>query len=137
YFELLFYYSDKRVRLKCSYLVREALPGYVLHGTKGSFIKAKTDVQEMLLQEGKIPWGRDWGMESESEKGLLHTEKEGTIIKEFIPSLQGNYGDYYNGIYEAIVNNKPLPVTAQEGLDVIRIIEKAKESSNQKRVIDL
>jgi len=137
YFELLFYYDDKRVRLKCSYLVREALPGYVIHGTKGSFVKAKTDVQETLLQAYEKPGGPDWGKEPESEKGFLHTEKSGAIIKEYIPSLQGNYGDYYTGIYNAIVHDQPMPVSAEDGLNVIRIIEKARQSSHEKKVIDL
>ena len=39
YFEVLLYYHYSRVRIKGSYQVREALPGYVLHGSKGSFIK--------------------------------------------------------------------------------------------------
>ena len=42
YFELLFFYPHMRVRLRCSYLVREPLPAYILHGTKGSFIKTKS-----------------------------------------------------------------------------------------------
>ncbi|HYC29502.1 MAG TPA: Gfo/Idh/MocA family oxidoreductase, partial [Chitinophagaceae bacterium] len=76
YFELLMYYPSSRVRLKSSYQVREALPGYVLHGSKGSFIKPKTDVQEALLQAGKTPGTPDWGLEPDSERGLLHTEKD-------------------------------------------------------------
>lgn len=55
YFELLLYYKKLRVRLKSSYVVREPLPGNILHGLKGSFIKPKTDVQEELLQAGNIP----------------------------------------------------------------------------------
>lgn len=135
YFELLLYYPGMRVRLRCSYLVREALPGYILHGSKGSFIKPKTDVQEADLMAGKIPGGSDWGIEPEAEKGLLHTEKEGQIVRAYIPSFQGNYLDYYTGIYEAIRNNKPLPVSAEEGLEVIRVIEKAFASSREKRVL--
>lgn len=41
YFEVLLYYPNLRVRLKASYSVREALPGYIIHGLKGSFIKPK------------------------------------------------------------------------------------------------
>ena len=63
YFEVLLYYPKLRVRLKSSYVVREALPGYIFHGLKGSFIKAKTDVQETMLKEGNIPGGKDWGIE--------------------------------------------------------------------------
>ena len=137
YFELLLYYEKLRVRLKASYAVREALPGYILHGLKGSFIKPKTDVQETMLQQGIIPGGEDWGTEPETEKGLLHTEINGKIIREYIPSFQGNYNDYYNGIYESIRNNKPLPVTAEEGMNVVQIIQTAFESSKVQCVIEL
>ena len=53
YFELLLFYKKLRVRIKGSYVVREALPGYILHGLKGSFIKPKTDVQENMLLAGE------------------------------------------------------------------------------------
>jgi scyllo-inositol 2-dehydrogenase (NADP+) len=132
YFELLLYYPRLRVRLKSSYQVREPIPGYVIHGSKGSFIKPKTDVQEAMLQEGKIPDKPDWGTEPESEKGLLHTEKDGKIIREYVPSLKGNYGEYYQGIYEAIRNNKALPVSAEDGLKVVRVIETAYKSNDRK-----
>lgn len=137
YFELLLYYNCMRVRLRCSYLVREALPGYVLHGNKGSFIKAKTDVQETALQGGALPEGPDWGKEPESEKGFLHTEKDGKIIKEHIPSLQGRYMDYYDGIYNAITHNTPPPVTAADGIAVIKIIEAAFRSNETQKVVML
>ncbi|HEY5369458.1 MAG TPA: Gfo/Idh/MocA family oxidoreductase [Hanamia sp.] len=137
YFELLLYYEKMRVRLKSSYVVREPLPGYIFHGLKGSFIKPKTDVQEEMLQAGKVPDNKDWGTEPESERGLLHTEKDGKEIREYITSEQGNYGEYYDGIYEAIRNGKPLPVSAEEGLDVIKIIEEAYESNYTNRVIEL
>ncbi len=137
YFELLLYYPKLRVRLKASYVVREALPGYILHGLKGSFIKAKTDVQETMLQKGVIPNKGDWGTEPESEKGLLHTEKNGEVIRKYITSEQGNYNDYYNSIYEAIRNHQPLPVTSEEGKDVVKIIIAAFESSRIQRVVEL
>lgn len=137
YFELLLYYPVHRVRVKASYQVREALPGYVIHGSKGSFIKPKTDMQEEQLQSGMLPTADGYGTEPESEKGLLHTEVNGKIIKEYIPSLTGNYTGYYEGIYQAIRNNQPLPVTAEEGMKVIKIIEAAFQSSKERRVIDL
>jgi len=137
YFELLFYYPKLRVRLKASYIVREALPGYILHGLKGSFIKPKTDIQETLLKEGVIPGKKDWGTEPDTEKGLLHTEIKGKEVIEFITSEQGNYNDYYSGIYEAIRNNQPLPVTAEEGAEVIKIILAAFESSQAEKVIEV
>lgn len=137
YFELLFYYPSHRVRIKGSYQVREALPGYVIHGSKGSFIKPKTDMQETQLQEGMLPTAEGYGTEPETEKGLLHTEVDGKIIREYIPSLKGNYSDYYEGMYQSIRNNKQVPVNAEDGMQVIKIIEAAFLSSKEKRVIEL
>jgi predicted dehydrogenase len=113
------------------------LPGYILHGSKGSFIKPKTNIQEILLQAGEVPGTADWGIESESERGLLHTEKNGDVIREYIQSEKGNYGDYYNAMYEAIRNDKPVPVSAEDGLNVIKIIEAAFKSSNEKKVVEI
>ncbi|MEO6314689.1 MAG: Gfo/Idh/MocA family oxidoreductase [Chitinophagaceae bacterium] len=135
YMELLMYYPGMRVRVKSSYMVREALPSYAFHGTKGSFIKARTDVQEVMLQAGVVPGGPDWGVEPESEKGLLHTEKDGKIIREYVPSMRGNYGDFYDLLYKAIREGAPVPVTADEGLNIIRVIEAAYESNEAKTVV--
>ena len=137
YFDLKLFYSNHRVTLKSSYYVREPMPGYQLHGTLGSFIKYKTDVQETDLQAHKKPGGNDWGIEPDSQKGLLHTEKNGKVIKEYIQSERGNYGDYYDGIYDAIRNNKAVPVSGEDGMKVIQVIEAATKSNKEKMVIEL
>jgi predicted dehydrogenase len=141
YMEILLYYTGLRVRIKSSYLVREALPAYILHGSKGSFIKPRADVQEQELLAGARPGGEDWGKEPEENdkwiKGLLHTEKDGKIIREYIPSLKGNYGAFYDGLYESIRNDRPLPVSPRDGINILRIIEASYESKRQKKIISL
>jgi len=137
YFDLKLFYPSHRVILKSSYFVREPLPGYIFHGTKGSFIKTKSDVQEAELMAGKMPNIENWGIETDTEKGLLHTESERKIRKELITSLKGNYKDYYDGIYEAIRNEKTVPVTATDAMNVIKIIELAIKSNKEKQVIEL
>jgi predicted dehydrogenase len=137
YMELLLFYKGRRVRLKASYIVREALPAYMLHGTRGSFIKARTDVQETRLQAGVAPGGPDWGAEPENERGLLHTEIDGKEIREYIDSPPGNYGAYYDCMYEAIRNNAAPPVSAEDGLNVIRIIEAAYRSNTVQKITRL
>jgi scyllo-inositol 2-dehydrogenase (NADP+) len=137
YFEILLYYPTKRVRLKASYFVREPFPSFVVHGSLGSFLKSRADIQEPQLQASVKPGSADWGVEPESAKGLLHTERNGTVIKEYVPTLVGNYGEYYEGIYNALRHNKPMPVTGEDGVNTITIIETAFASSKEKKVIEL
>lgn len=137
FFDVKLYYDRHKVTLKSSYFVREGLPGNIFHGTKGSFIKSKADIQERELQAGKLPGTKDWGTELESENGLLHTEKYGEIIQRYVPTLKGNYMEFYDGIYDAIKNDKSVPVSGEEGLNVIKVIEAAIKSNKEKKVINL
>ena len=137
YFDVKLFYPSHRVILKSSYYVREPLPGYILHGRKGSFIKSKADVQEADLQAGKSPDSKDWGKEPDTEQGLLHTEKDGKTIKESIPTLPGNYMDYFDNIFDAIRHHNPLSVKAEDAMMVIAIIEAALKSNEEHKVIEL
>lgn len=73
YFELRLDYGFTNATLKAGMLVREPGPRYLMHGTKGSFIKWGDDVQEALLKQGMLPVAADWGAEPEEQYGLLST----------------------------------------------------------------
>ena len=135
--DLALYYPEFRVRLKASFFVREANPAYVLHGKNGSFLKHRGDVQEDELKSGKKPNLDDWGTEPIAKEGLLHTIIDGKIIHKNIPTIQGNYYDFFEGMYQAIVNDNVEPVTALEGIQVMKIIEAAIQSNKKQKVIDL
>ncbi|GAA3949480.1 oxidoreductase [Chitinophaga oryziterrae] len=135
YFELVLFYANLRVRLKSNYIVREPLPSYQFHGRKGSFIKTKADMQETMLQQGLMPGAPGWGVEAIGEWGLLHTEKDGQVIKQYLPTPKGNYLDFYDDVYNALTKGTPNPVLPSDGLNVIKIIETAFESSKSGRVI--
>ena len=135
-FDILLYYPRFRVRLKAGFFVREMLPSYVLHGKKGSFLKARGDVQEDELKLGKKPNRDNWGIEPEYKEGLLHTEVNSVVIREIVPTLHGNYFEFFDGIYDSITNNKPEPVNAEDGVNVMRIIEASIKSNEEKRVIE-
>ena len=53
YFEILLFYNNSRVRLKSGLFIREQLPGYMLFGKNGTFLKSRGDVQETDLIAGK------------------------------------------------------------------------------------
>jgi scyllo-inositol 2-dehydrogenase (NADP+) len=134
-FDILMYYDNFRVRLKSGFFIREALPAYVLHGKKGSFLKPRGDVQEADLKLGKIPNLTAWGTESIENQGLLHTEIEGKMVRENSTSLSGNYYAFFDELYFSIIDNKPEPVSAQDGIKVMKIIEAALQSNATKKAV--
>ncbi|MGJ8667157.1 MAG: Gfo/Idh/MocA family oxidoreductase [Patiriisocius sp.] len=137
YFDLKLKYNSHYVTLKSSYFVLEPLPAFSVHGKNGSFIKSRADVQEATLQKNIQPNSSDWGIEPDSEKGLLHIIKDGNSVKKYIVSEKGDYSIFYEEMYHAIQNNAPLPVSAEEGMNVIKIIEAAVKSDAEKRVVFL
>lgn len=136
YFDILLYYPRFRLRLKAGFFVREALPSYIFHGKKGSFLKSRGDVQEDELKLGKKPSLDHWGIEPDYKAGLLHTEINSVVIREIVPTLPGNYFEFFDRLYDAIVNNAEEPVTAQDGVNVMRIIEAALESNGGKKLVE-
>ena len=131
FFNLWLDYPFGKVILHAGMLVREPGPRYMVHGNLGSFIKSGEDVQEAKLRAGEYPGTAGFGNEPEHFYGLLHTEKDGKIIKEVYPSQPGDYGKYYKNVYETIVNNAPLQETPEHGYNTIRLIMQAFESSDK------
>ena len=138
FLEIKMLYPRMMASLKASYLVKEPGPRYLLHGTMGSFIKSGSDPQEEALKKGELPLGEDWGRENKSDWGILNRlDVNGKDERIVLETLQGSYMDYYDNIYEAIVNGKPLKVTAEEGLQVIRVIEAAYKSNDEGRNVSM
>ena len=61
--------------------------------------------------------------------GTLITKKGDGFDKRGVPNVPGNYLAYYRGIRDAIVLGAPNPVTAEEGLSVINVLETGIKSS--------
>ena len=133
-FELLLFYPNLKATLKAGMLVKEKGPTYQVHGTKGSFVKYGVDVQEEALKKGVNPSNTSkWGVEPKEVWGKLNTvEKE-----KLVESERGDYQQIYRGLYDAITKNKKPPVTAEQARDVIRIIEAAQQSQDERRVVTL
>lgn len=137
YFDVKLYYKSHYVTLKSSYFVLEPLAAFSIHGKKGSFIKSKADIQETALQNELKPNTKNWGIEPKSQKGLLHILTNNTARKELVSTEKGDYMEYYTLLADAILNDKKLPVSAEEATNVIKIIEAALLSNQEKKVVDL
>lgn len=135
YFDIELDYGFNKVMLHAGMLVREAGPRYMIHGTKGSFLKYGEDPQEAALRAGQAPTGANWGKEPDQYHGLLHTEMDGKIIKEIYLSLQGNFAEYYKSLYRTIRESQPVTEKPEHGYNTIRLIELASESHHKRCTI--
>lgn len=136
-YDLFLHYPDFKCLLRSSYLVREAGPRFILHGTEGSFLKWGDDPQEEALKLGGVPNSDTWGDEPESNWGMINSNYNGNRLEGPYPTLPGNYLDFYDNVFEAIRHNRPLAVTPEQARNVIRIIEAAYESSCDAKVVHL
>lgn len=137
FYLIIMQYPTLRVTLKSSYLVREEGPRYTLHGTEGSFLKFGIDPQEADLKAGKSPASPDWGKEDKSTWGVLNTQVNGLHFTGHIETLPGNYNQYYESIYAAIREGKPLQVQPEEAMLGIEMIEAVLKSNAEKRTVEL
>ncbi|WP_066838262.1 oxidoreductase [Rufibacter ruber] len=133
-FEARLYYERVTVTLSAGLLVREPSPRYTLHGDRGSFLKYGLDVQEEALKAGKSPEGAPaWGVEPEHLWGHLNTDFQGLPFKGRVESEAGDYRGFYENVRDALLGEKELNVQPEQARDVIRVIELAERSSNEKR----
>ena len=137
YFTMILYYPGHRITLTSGMVFMTQLPGYKVYGTKGCFIKNRSDIQEAALIAGKQPNSPNWGEEAPTDYGTLYTDHNGLITNSIITSIPGNYGMFYEKMADAILNNAPVPTNALEGTNIIRVLEAARNSAFNKRVVGI
>lgn len=135
YFDVRLDFGFTKAILKAGMLIREQGPRFMIHGTKGSFIKYGDDPQDPDARAGKLPTDPDWGLEPEAYHGLLHTEIQGKIVKQRIPSEKGDFGIYYRQLAETIRHGAPLIEKPEHGYNVVKIIELAMQSHAAQRTL--
>lgn len=135
YFEILLYYPRNRVRLKSTVIARESSYAYVLHGTKGSFLQQRSDLQEEQLVAEKEPSLEPWCPATAEPDGLLHYEENGQWIRRYQTSVPGNYMGYYEDVYQALTGKRDNPVPAADAVKTMTLIEKAFESNEKGDVL--
>jgi predicted dehydrogenase len=130
-FDVTLYYPTMRAVLRASMLAAGAAPTFVVHGTKGSFIKYGQDPQEGALKAGQTPDMPNWDSESPEMYGNL-TTPQGTRA---VPTIPSSFTRYYENIRDAILGKAPLAVTPEQALDVMRGLELAVASSQKRCVL--
>jgi scyllo-inositol 2-dehydrogenase (NADP+) len=137
YYDIRLEYDDKLVIVKSSYLVKENLPRYIIHGTNGSFVKHGIDPQEQSLKEKQNPNDPSFGVEEEAWWGRLNVLRDGVDFMTKVPSERGRYLSFYENVFRAIRHKAALEVKPSEARQVIRLIEACYESNENKRAVRL
>ncbi len=136
-FDLKLIYPDLNVTLKASVFVKEPGPRFQVHGTCGSFVKYGLDTQEAMLRKGKKPGSRGFGVEPAKNRGILNAEAFGKQFRGPFVTVTGNYMAFFDNVYSVLTEGDEAVVKPADALVNIRIIEAAKKSQEEQKIIHL
>ncbi len=117
-------YSDElQVFVTASLLVADTKPAFALNGTKGSYVKYRTDIQEAQLMENMSPLDPLYGIEENGQEGVLTTiVEDGTKTVENIAAPKSSYLNLFDTVYRTIREGVPYPVTAEQVIKQLEIL---------------
>jgi scyllo-inositol 2-dehydrogenase (NADP+) len=135
-FDVCFEYPHLRVMLRARIVAFAPGPHFLIHGTKGSFVKYGMDPQEARLRGENLPdgtdWGADWGVDPEELWGTLSLVGEPSVR---VKTERGDYRGFYANVRDAIENKADLDVTPEQALRTMRAIILAHKSSRERRTV--
>ncbi len=112
-------------------------PHFLIHGTKGSFVKFGMDPQEARLRaedlSGWIGLGRGLGSRSEELWGTLSLVGEPSVK---VKTERGDYRGFYANVRDAIEKKAALDVTPEQALRTMRAVMLAHKSSRERRTVE-
>jgi predicted dehydrogenase len=132
-FVALTHASGVRTHLYASVLAAEAGPRFRCFGTRGAYVKRGLDVQEAALKAGGRPDQPGWGEETSDRWGLLHDGTDAHAVR----TEPGAYQRFYEGVAESLRGGAPLPVDAADAVRGLEVIEAARRSAAERRVVAL
>jgi predicted dehydrogenase len=125
--------SGVRSHLSSSKLNRLAVRELRAYGEAGSYVSSGTDVQAQAIFAGLRPADdlAGWGFEKPEFWGTLRT----AAGPERIASEQGRYHDFYEAFAKAVRDGGPPPVTAEEAIRTLVVLDAARLSGAENRVV--
>lgn len=125
YFDVDLHYGHTfKVKVKTNHVVASSYPRFILHGENGSFVKYGEDQQENDLKAGIMPGSPGFGEDSVMYYGIArYKNANGDWIEKQIKTPVGDYGRYYEAVYETLKNGAEPLVSQEEALTNIQILE--------------
>ncbi|MGB0010105.1 MAG: Gfo/Idh/MocA family oxidoreductase [Candidatus Sulfotelmatobacter sp.] len=135
-FDVCLEYPQLRAMGRARIIAYAPGPHFLIHGTKGSFVKYGMDPQEARLRSDNYPqgtdWRADWGVEPEELWGTLSLIGEPAVK---VKTDRGDYRGFYANVRDAIEQKAPLEVTPEQALRTMRAVILAHKSSREKRTV--
>jgi len=124
FFIHLSYPNQLNVYLTSTMLAVDIPPAFVVNGILGSFSKNHGDVQEGQLLKGMKPSDESYGIELEADAGKLTvvTTAGGRSISR-LTAPKSNYGELFEAVYQTIANDVPYPITEEDIITQLEILE--------------
>ena len=135
YFHAVLTYPQRRVVLHASMLVAAESARFQAHGTRGSYVKYGLDPQEDRLKDGARLPQEDWGYDMRD--GVLTLAEGDVMIEKTLLTIPGNYPAYYAAIRDAVKGAGSNPVTAEEAIEVMELIELGLQSAEKGQTLSL
>ena len=110
-------------------------PRFRAAGLRGVFESNGLDPQEDALRSGLRPGDSGWGERPEDAWPRLSVWADGAPTQKRVRTERGAYEAFYAGVRDALLENVNPPVTAEEGLRVIEVIEAARTSAADRTVV--
>jgi predicted dehydrogenase len=133
YFNTVLTYPRLRVVLHSTVYAAAETARYIVQGEKGSYVKYGLDPQEDRLKSGERLPQPDWGYDMRD--GVVTLSHEGVLAEKSLLTIPGNYPAYYAGVRDAINGQGENPVTAEQSIRVMELIELGIQSAQQQKTL--
>lgn len=130
WFHAVLDYGALRVVLQGSVVAARPAPRYTVYGLNGSYVKEGIDPQEDALKAGGVPGSPGWG--TDPQPGTLTVPGQPAAL---VPGVPGRYQDFYAQMRDALDGKGPVPVSAEEGLRVMRWLDAGRLSAAEGRAV--
>ncbi len=124
-------YPDKDVVLHASALAAIEPARFTVLGTQGGYQKHGLDTQEDQLKAGLTPDDVEFG--GGNPPGVLRGLDGELEVERPVPTLDGQYAEFYRALAASIHDGAPFPVAPQDAVDVMTIIETAMRREREGR----
>lgn len=127
-------HAPLRVVLHATTLAAHAAPRYIVHGTRGSYVKRGVDPQEDALRAGGRPLDTAWGADP-IDGELTLCAADGRMQTRKLPTKAGNYVRYYAAVRDAILGKGPNPVPPEQAVELMELLDLGRQSAAEGRAL--